>query len=106
MSFPSVIRPILAAIACAALPARAGVAYYFAANGNDASDCQSVSAPCRTLDRLNALPQLPGAAFLLHRGDRFPGSILAQGSGSFRDPVTFSAYGEGLPPIIDGSIPV
>jgi len=49
---------------------------------------------------------LPGASFLLHRGDRFPGSILAQGSGSLQDPVTFSAYGDGLPPIIDGALPV
>ncbi|MBW8887687.1 MAG: right-handed parallel beta-helix repeat-containing protein [Fibrobacteres bacterium] len=106
MPFRSVIRPILAALACAAVSARAGATYYFAANGNDASDCQSLSAPCRTLDRLNALPQLPGASFLLRRGDRFPGSILAQGSGSLRDPMSFSAYGDGLPPIIDGGLPV
>lgn len=105
MRFASAFYPILALCAAAA-PARAGTAYYFAANGNDASDCQAASAPCRSLDRLNALPQLPGTAFLLHRGDRFPGSILAQGSGAPGEPVTFSAYGDGPPPVIDGGLPV
>lgn len=101
------IPSLLAAVFCSlAIPARAGTTYYFAANGNDASDCKTLSAPCRTLERLNALPQLPGTVFLLRRGDRFPGAILAQGSGFPREPLTFSAYGDGPAPILDGGLPV
>ena len=106
MAIRNAIHSLLAVFCAAAVPARAGMSYYFAANGNDASDCLTASAPCRTLERLNALPQLPGTAFLLHRGDRFAGAILAQGSGFPREPLTFSAYGDGPAPIIDGGLPV
>jgi hypothetical protein len=102
-------RQVLAALlvlAAGTLPARAAATYYFAANGEDGSDCRSAAAPCRTLERLNSLPQLAGTSFLLRRGDRFPGEILVQGSGSPEAALSFSAYGEGLPPVIDGSLPV
>lgn len=88
------------------LPARAAATYYFASSGNDAADCLSSASPCRSLERLNTLPQLAGSSFLLRRGDRFPGEILAQGSGSTEAWVTFAAYGEGMPPVIDGGIAV
>jgi len=106
MAYRNAIPFVLTAVFCAAAPARAGANYYFAANGNDASDCKTVSAPCHSLERLNALPQLPGTAFLLRRGDRFPGAILAQGSGFPQEPLTFSAYGDGPAPILDGGLPV
>ena len=93
-------------LAVASAPVRAAGTYYFAASGNDASDCQSLTSPCRSLERLNSLPQLPGTIFLLHRGDRFPGEIMAQGSGSPGQPVTFAAYGDGPPPVIEGGLPV
>jgi hypothetical protein len=97
---------LIALIVAGGTPARAAATYYFAASGEDASDCRSAATPCRSLERLNSLPQLPGASFLLRRGDRFPGEILVQRSGSPEASVNFGAYGEGLPPVIDGGLPV
>jgi hypothetical protein len=102
----SAVLAALAILAGGAIPARAAATYYFAASGEDASDCRTATAPCRSLERLNSLPQLAGASFLLRRGDRFPGEILVQGSGSPDAPVTFAAYGDGPPPVIDGGLPV
>jgi hypothetical protein len=95
---------LFAALCATAGSARTASTYYFASGGNDASDCLSVSTPCRSLDRLNGLPQGPGVSFLLRRGDRFPGSILLQASGQPDAPVTVAAYGEGAPPVIDGGL--
>jgi len=77
--------------------------YYFSStNGDDSrssAQAKNSSTPWRSLNKLNSIMSglQAGDAVLFNRGDVFDGSINMTTSG-----VTFSSYGSGLKPVING----
>jgi parallel beta-helix repeat protein len=82
--------------------------YYFSTSDGDDSrsftEAQNPSTPWKSIDKLNSVfPSLqPGDQVLLKKGDTFYGSIVTAKSGTSSAPITISAYGTGLRPIITG----
>ena len=76
--------------------------FYVAASGNDENDGLSMSAPWKTISRVNDEVLQPGDAVLFRRGDTFFGSLVMAESGMRDAPITFGAYGTGEKPIITG----
>lgn len=73
-----------------------GNVYYIATNGNMDADGLSERFPV-PFEKLSFLPLKEGDTVLFRRGDVFRGKISAAGG------VTYSAYGEGEKPVINGS---
>lgn len=73
------------------------IVYVSEKNGNDANDGLSPEKAIRTTLRLNGLKFGYGDSVLFERGGMYRGHICA------RSGVTYSAYGEGAKPIINGS---
>lgn len=71
--------------------------YYISAEGDDNNDGLSEEAAWKTINHLNSTPMLPGDIVLFRRGDEFRGKI------TLKNGITYSAYGEGPKPIINGS---
>ena len=83
---------------------RQGRCFYVSASGNDSNDGLSPEKPIRTLEKLNSLALMPGDAVLFRRGDTWR-KVTPDGSPMVvtRPGVTYSAYGIGPKPIINGS---
>ncbi len=75
-----------------------GTVYYVSPNGNDSNSGKSPSAAWKTLAKVSATTFKSGDVILFERGAEFRGKITAKASG-----LTFSAYGTGAKPIINGS---
>lgn len=75
-----------------------GKIYYFAADGKDSNDGLSPETPKQTIDALTKLTLKSGDVVLFKRGDTFRGKFSAAAG------VTYSAYGEGDKPTINGSL--
>ena len=82
--------------------------YYFSAvSGDDSrttSQAQSTATPWKSITKLNSIMStlLPGDQVLFKRGETFYGAIVLAASGNSSNPITFSAYGSGVKPIITG----
>ncbi len=78
-----------------------GTVYYVSNNGNDKNDGKKnflgTIKPWKTIDKVNSADLKPGDAVLFERGGEFRGKIVA------KEGVTYSAYGTGDKPIINGS---
>ena len=74
-----------------------GKIYYFSNDGSDSNDGLSEETPFSSIEKLNILKLNPGDIVLFNRGDEFRGKI------KLSDGVTYSSYGEGEKPIINGS---
>ena len=74
-----------------------GRVFYISADGDDSADGKSEETAWASIDKLNISVLLPGDIVLFRRGDEFRGKI--KGSNG----VTYSAYGTGPKPIINGS---
>lgn len=75
--------------------------------GNDnlrVEDAGTSSQGWRTLARVQRQGLRPGDTLLLRRGDRFEESLWLYGSGTSEDPIVVGAWGQGNPPILDGTI--
>lgn len=84
--------------------ARQPATYYVSATaGNDNNDGLSSATAWRTVDKVNALPLVPGDSIRFQSGDIFKGKLTIIDEGGEVDlPVTLSSYGEGAQPILDG----
>lgn len=71
--------------------------YYISNDGNDQNDGKSPQTAWASIDRLNISGLAFGDVVLFRRGDEFRGKIKGMIG------VTYSAYGEGAKPIINGS---
>ena len=71
--------------------------YYISNDGSDSNNGLSEAEPIATISKLNVIGLLPGDIVLFRRGDEFRGKIKCS------DGVTYSAYGEGPKPVINGS---
>ena len=71
--------------------------YYISNDGNDQNNGKSPETPWASIDRLNIAGLSYGDIVLFRRGDEFRGKIKGMAG------VTYSAYGVGSKPIINGS---
>jgi hypothetical protein len=99
--------PLLASWICwlsiSAGPVRATTYYVDAENGADRNSGTSVSAPWKTLEKVNSVTFAPGDRILFLAGDRWEGKLNPRGSGTAEKPIIIDRYGEGARPIIDGA---
>lgn len=77
--------------------------YVDAVSGNNSNTGESSDLALRDCTAVNALSLQPGNFVLLKRGTTQTCTITVPASGSSGSPITFSAYGTGADPIIDGS---
>lgn len=78
--------------------------YYVSSLGNDVTnDGLSPASPWKTIAKLNATTFQAGDSILFRSGDVFRGEILANQSGTAGASITYSSYGQGAKPVINGS---
>ena len=77
--------------------------YYVSSYGNDANNGTSATTPWRTIAKINSSTFLPGDFILFRRGDVWREQLIIPSSGVAGKPITFSAYGSGAKPIINGA---
>lgn len=74
-----------------------GNVYYVSNSGNDSNDGNSPQTAWATISKVNGSTLASGDVVLFERGDMFRGKISGKAG------VTYSAYGEGAKPVINGS---
>ncbi len=102
---PGIATPVPAPVP-APVAACSGTTYYVAANGNDANNGMSPSAPWQTIAKVNAGSSYaggglsPGQCLMFNGGDQFSGCVyMATGSNiassSASNPIVLGSYGSG-----------
>lgn len=82
--------------------------YYFSSSAGDDTrtpiQAQNMLTPWKTLTKLNSFISSlqPGDSVLFKRGDVFYGSIVITKSGTLSAAISFSSYGSGAKPVING----
>ena len=74
-----------------------GISYYVSTSGNDSNDGRSPSTAWATLYKVNSANLNAGDAVFFKRGDKWNGSLAVKNG------VTYSAYGTGKKPLINGT---
>jgi hypothetical protein len=82
--------------------ASAATYYVSSSSGNDANSGTSSAAAWQTIAHVNGQSFLAGDSILLKRGDVWNESLAPAASGSAGNPITFDAYGTGVPPNLTG----
>jgi hypothetical protein len=77
--------------------------YYISSAGNDANDGTSISTPWKTIAKINNSTFLPGDSILFRRGGMWREQLVIPSSGVAGKLITFSAYGTGPQPVINGA---
>ena len=77
-----------------------GTAYYVSNGGSDQNDGLTPRTAWATLDKVNNARLKPGDAVLFRRGDVWYGGLTDCNNG-----ITYSAYGEGDKPMLNGTDP-
>ena len=80
-----------------------GRSFYVDPGGNDANGGTSPSSPWRTIAKVNALAFQPGDTVYFKRGGIWRETLEPHRGGAPGRPVTFTAYGSGPQPAINGS---
>lgn len=83
--------------------ASSAIYYVDAANGQDDSDGLRPDGAWKTLAQVNTASFDPGDYVLLHRDQVWQERLFIGSSGAPDKPIVFGAYGDGRPPVIDGS---
>ena len=78
--------------------------YYISSQGNDSNSGTSNLVAWKSITKLNSSILQPGDSVLFRRGDTFNGEIVVRQSGTPKKPIVFSAYGNGLMPVITGAV--
>ena len=82
----------------------AGTTYYIdSAAGNDSSNGTSVQTAWKTLTKVNGTSFQPGDSVLFKSGGSWTGQLNITHSGSAGNVITYTSYGEGAKPIINGA---
>lgn len=71
--------------------------FYVSNDGDDTNSGLSEAEPIKSIEKVNILGLLPGDRVLFRRGDEFRGKIKGLAG------VTYSSYGTGAKPVINGS---
>jgi hypothetical protein len=77
--------------------------YYISSDGDDRNTGLSPDQPWKTIAQVNTSTLSPGAIVKLKRGDEWRESLIIDESGKSDAMITFSAYGTGAKPIINGA---
>jgi hypothetical protein len=96
---PAIPFSALQTAAFAPIPA-AHRSFYLDCHGDDRNAGLSDTAAFRQLSSVNVLKLTPGDHVLLRRGCAFDGPLTAASSGTTRDPIVYTAYGDGAAPVI------
>ena len=91
------------AIASASAQSQSRSFYVDAAAGNDSNSGSGPTSAWRTVAKINALAFAPGDTIYFKRGGVWRETLEPGQGGTQGKPVTFTAYGEGPQPIINGS---
>ena len=79
----------------------AGTIYYVdATNGSDSNSGTSPAIAWKTINKVNNSSFNPGDSILFKRGETWREQLIVPSSGSIGNPITFSAYGSAVMPII------
>jgi hypothetical protein len=106
-SHPS-LAVLLTALAVLSLTTAPGAqsqarSFYVDPAGNDANSGTSLGSPWRTIAKVNALAFEPGDTVYFKRGGVWRETLQPHRGGAPGNPVTFTGYGEGPQPAINGS---
>ncbi|PYT29000.1 MAG: xylose ABC transporter [Acidobacteria bacterium] len=77
--------------------------YVDSATGSDANSGTILSAPWRTLAKVNATEFQPGDQILFKSGAIWQGQLVPKSSGAGGSPIVVDRYGSGPKPLIDGA---
>lgn len=77
-----------------------GTTYYLSPYGNDLNSGTSISAPWKTVAKVNASSFSAGSTILLKRGGVWNERLIPPSSGTSGSPITFGAYDSGNDPVI------
>ncbi|MFF2624222.1 right-handed parallel beta-helix repeat-containing protein [Kitasatospora griseola] len=81
----------------------AGTAYYVSASaGSDTNSGTSPDAPWKSLAQVGRQTFQPGDTVAFRSGDTWTGQLAPHGSGTAAAPITFTSYGTGARPKLDG----
>ena len=80
-----------------------GATYYVKKTGNDSNTGFTDSQAWKTISKVNSWTFRPGDSILFKRGDEWREGIIVSNSGTTGSFITYSAYGTGNDPIINGS---
>jgi parallel beta-helix repeat protein len=76
--------------------------YYVSTSGSDLNSGTTLSAPFKTIAKINSLSLPAGAQILFKRGETFSGSLQLHNSGTSGAPILITAYGTGAKPVLSG----
>lgn len=76
--------------------------YVDAAGGNDENDGLSPDRAWRSIEKVNETRYQPNTGILFKCGQAWSGNLVASSSGTEGKPITYSSYGEGAKPLING----
>jgi len=77
--------------------------YLDSSNGDDSKSGRSPASAWRTIEKINSIALAPGDTVYFQRGQMWRETLEPRKGGAPGRPVTFTAYGNGPPPIISGS---
>jgi len=78
--------------------------YYVSNAGNDAANGLTTGTAWQTISKVNSTSFSPGDNIYFQRGGIWSEQLNFPSSGSYGIPITISAYGAGVRPIIDGGL--
>ncbi len=81
----------------------ASVYYVDASRGLDLNE-GTQKKPWKSIQKINSQTFLPGDSILFKRGEIWNEMLIIPSSGEPGKPIVFGAYGQGEPPLIDGSV--
>jgi hypothetical protein len=97
------VRRYGAMFLAAAIPLCAATYYVDAEKGDDSGKGTSITAPWRSIEKVNSASLGAGDRILLHSGSVWRGQLAPRSSGSDAAPIVIDRYGEGPRPRIDGA---
>ena len=77
--------------------------YYISSSGNDTNNGLSSSTPWKTIAKVNSSSFSAGDSIFFNRGDEWREQLRINQSGTVSSRITFTAYGVGAKPIINGA---
>ena len=86
----------------ASLPCVAATYYVDATSGSDTNPGTAITAPWKTLAKVDTTEFKPGDRILLRAGDIWHEQLAPRSSGSAAAPIVFDRYGEGPRPRLEG----
>jgi hypothetical protein len=79
------------------------VYYINSENGNDNNSGTSADSPWKSLSKVNSYSFKPGDSILFKKNSIWKGQLLIKQNGAPGNPIVYSSYGSGNPPVIDGN---